>query len=136
MDTPLPITSEQLLKINEQMNKYICQIHLSDSKGTGFFVSIPSKSTNIQALITANHVINEEYINQESSINLLLNNGKEMKKITIEKDRKVFSNKEYDITIIEIIESKDNIYNFLEIDNNIFNNISIFEKSSVYLLFY
>ena len=136
MDEPLPLTSEQLLKINDQMNKYICQILLSEGKGTGFFVSIPNKTTNIQALITANHVIDEEYLNKESTINLLLNNGKEMKKITIEKDRKVYTNREYDITIIEIIESKDNIYNFLEIDQNIFNNISVFEKSSVYLLFY
>lgn len=117
------------------MNKYICQILLSNAKGTGFFVSIPNKSTNIQALITANNVIDEEYLNKESTINLRLNNGKEMK-ITIEKDRKVFTNREYDITIIEIFESKDNIYNFLEIDQNIFNNISVFEKSSVYLLFY
>ena len=136
MDAPLPLTSEQLLKINDQMNKCVCQILLSEGKGTGFFVSIPNKSTNIQALITANHVINEDYLSKESTINLLLDNGKEMKKIAIGKNRKVFTNRKYDITIIEIIESKDNIYNFLEIDNNIFNNISIFEKSSVYLLFY
>ena len=44
----------------------------------------------------------------------------EIKKISINDDRKIYSNKKYDITIIEINPSKDGINDFLEIDEKIF----------------
>ena len=139
MEQAFPLTNKQLLLINEQMNKFICKIILKEgSKGTGFFINIPNKADNIHALITANHIINEKYIKEGNSINIKLNNGNEIRTINIQKNRKLYTNREYDITIIEIIEKIDNIFNFLELDENIFNeNYSLFFPNTyIYFLFY
>ena len=57
-------TSEQLLIITEQMKKCLCQIILKNRKGTGFFFKfpVPNKSANVHALITNNHINNEEVL--------------------------------------------------------------------------
>ena len=46
-----------------------------------------------------------------------------------------FSNKTYDISIIEIFPNKDNLNNFLELDNNIWKNEKK-DKQDIYLLQY
>jgi len=96
-----------------------------------FFCFIPINNIKFPALITNNHVINEQFINKNETISLELNNEK--KTINI-KDKKIYTNREYDITIIEIDPDKDFIYNFLEIDENIFEEEEIFFKDqSIYL---
>ena len=113
-------------KILNQMRNCICKIKLNDGTlGTGFFCKIPfpTKSKMLPVLITNNHLINE----------LILEKGKEPIMIYIHDTQKYnilyldnriyYTNKEYDVTFIEIKENKDGINNFLELDDNIIENI-------------
>ena len=126
---------EQLSKITDQM-KSICQIELEGKKGTGFFCnfSVPNKHAYVHALITNNHLINENTLQKGIPINIGINNNSENRTINIKNDRKVYASREYDITIIEITE-KDGINNFLELDENIYNS-HLLEKSNIYFLYY
>ena len=120
--------------IINQMKKYIFKICLNDgSKGTGFFCSIPFiDNKELGVLITNNHVINLEI----EKITISINNDKEIKEIEL-KNRIKYTNKEYDITIIEIKE-EDNINNYLELDENIMrkgsNNLYI--NNTIYIIQY
>ena len=129
-------TYEQLLIITEQMKKCLCQIILKDMKGTGFFCkfSVPNKNTYVNALITNNHIINENVLQEGIPINIGIDNNREQRIINIKNDRKVYTNRESDITIIQINE-KDGITNFLELDEDI-NNPFILNKTNIYFLYY
>ena len=135
-DYPDIITSEKTEIILSQMKKNICKIYMDDgSKGTGFFCKIPvlNKDHFITVLVTNNHLIDENHMKKESIIIFTINNDKIQHKLSIG-ERKVYTSKKYDTTIIEIYEDKDNIHDFLEIDfdisqelyNNIYKNKSIF----------
>ena len=65
------------------------------------------KQNNMKVMITSNHVIGEEY----------LNNNKKIFDIKLDSSRKKYTSKAYDVTIIEI-KKEDNINNnsFLKID--------------------
>ena len=133
--SPGIVFSNQILMILDQMNKCVCKVY-SEHNGisTGFFCFIPYNNIKFPVLIVNNHVINEEFIKKNETISLELNNEK--KAINI-KDKKIYTNMEYDITIIEIDPDKDFIYNFLEIDQNMFIEGEIFCKDqSIYLLQY
>ena len=128
---PKAATIEITTNILEQMKKSICKIHKNNGEknGTGFFCVINNKNKELKALFTNYHVIDDNYINKNKIIKISLNDEKDIKIIKIgNNDRKIYSNKEYDITIIEIIQ-KDNIndVNYLTIDENIFK-----ENSEVY----
>ena len=106
---PKPISLKSTKNIIEQMENNVCKIKLLDgSKGTGFLCKIPYY--NIEILITNNHVINKEILDKEGKILISLNNNK--KEIEL-KNRKYYTNKEYDITMIEM-KVKDGINNYLE----------------------
>ena len=83
----------------------------------------------MKSLITTNHVINESNISK--GIRISMNDGYEYVnlEIKIDESRKIYTNAEYDITIIEIKES-DNIEpdSFLDIDERIFGNPKEFFK--------
>ena len=119
-DYPLQ-TIENTEKIIEQMKKNICKIKINNECGTGFFCKIPFNSKKISALITCNHIINENILKDNKFIKVTLNDEKEEKNIEINK-KKFYTNINNDITIIEINTEKDNINYFLELDENIFNN--------------
>jgi len=129
-------TSEQLFLIADQMKKCLCRIMLKDSGGTGFFCKflLPNKNIYVHALITANYIINEKMLQEGIPINITFDNNRENRIINIKNDRKVYINKESDITIIEIKE-RDGITNFLELDENICNP-DILRKTSIYFLYY
>ena len=86
---------------------------LKDSGGTGFFCkfSLPNKNTYVHTLITTNYIINEKMIQEGIPINIRFDNNRENRIINIKNDRKVYINKDSEITIIEIKE-KDGITNF------------------------
>ena len=56
------------------------------------------------------------------------------KKIKIDDNRIIYANKIKDITIIEIKPEIDDIYNFLEIDRNIFYDENKIKYNSIYIL--
>ena len=135
---PLPISLENTEIIVKQMKNNIFRLCRNDGvKGTCFSckILVPNKNIVLPVLITSNHVLDEIYINKEKSIILEIN--KKIKVINLNNKRKIYSNKEYDTTIIEIREN-DEINNFLEIDENIFteNSNVTYLKNSIYILHY
>ena len=109
------ITLEEALRIQEQLRKCICKIE-GKTQATGFFSFIQYNNKCLPVLVSANHVINLN----EQIYNLSLELNSEIKIININDGRKIFINRDLDITIIEIIPEKDNIFNFLDIDSNVF----------------
>ena len=96
---PLPVTFEGTKKILEQMDNFICKVHSpSGGFGTGFFCIIPYKASELKVLITGYHVLSKEYLLSEKKIKIELNN--QLKVIDINDNRKMYSNYEFEITII------------------------------------
>ena len=134
-----PVPLETTEKIIEQMKNCVCKINTENGqKGTGFFCKIPFPDFEhlLPILITNNHVIDEPILeNEKNKVILLLNNDKEIKEIQLE-NRIKYTNKEYDITFIELKEN-DGITKFLELDNNIKTNVNIpYIGESIYILHY
>jgi hypothetical protein len=119
--SPEPLSIEGTKKILEQMQNCVCKIYNGEKgTGTGFFTKIPYKSILLPVLITARHVINVNDINKD--ITITLNDDKEKKLFKIDNERKMYSNEKLDVSIIEIKE-KDEINNYLELDDEIKNSI-------------
>ena len=73
-------------------------------------------------LITNNHIINENDINNNETITFDLNNDKKLRKIELNNERLRYTNEKLDITIIEIKETEEKLNNeYIELDNNIIN---------------
>ena len=133
----ISLSKDQTDKINEQLSYSICKILKKDSTGTGSFCLIPlsNKGIKLKALITNNHVLDIDEISPGSQIRILVNQGNYAKEIVIDANRKLYTNKEFDITIIEIKDSDNlNYIHYLEIDKRVFYDTKdIKEKSkSVY----
>ena len=144
--SPEPLSIKATETILEQMKKCVCKIY-NGSQGSGFFIKIPYKKTILPVIITNEHIIPEKDIINNVMITIYVNNETKGKNIKIGEDRLFYSNKELDVTIIEIKE-KDAIQDFLELDDRIkecltMNNeeISFFLKNlystkSIYILNY
>ena len=119
---PRPINIENTKKILSQMKNSICKVIRKDGKkGTGFFCNITFNTIIIPVFMTNYHVIDDKYIQENKQIKLTINDDNIIKTIKIDKDRIIYINKEYDITMIEI-KQKDGLYGylFLDIDDNVF----------------
>lgn len=144
LESPAPITIEQIDTILFQMKNCVCQIIKSDGqRGSGFFCKIPfpDKENYIYTLITNNHVLDEKDIEIGKSIEVNINDYKEIKEIKIDNQRKNYlsSPEELDITILEIFPTEDSIEHFLEINEDIINNNiskNLYNKTSLYVLSY
>jgi len=129
-----PITKEEI----EELYSYesaICKIKhgISDS-GIGFFCEINDDTIPFKkALFTNNHVLNEKSIDINKEIKLEY--CKEEKKISITKNRKVFTKKEFDYICIEIFDT-DNINKFFKIDENINNDKNSLKNKDIFILQY
>ena len=130
---PKAISLKGTEEIIKQMKTKICKIFKDNGqKGTGFFCKVPYPNENnlLPVLITNNHIINELEMNK--TIALSINNDfKELKL----KDRIKYTNRELDITIIEI-KNYDNINNYLDLDEKlkINKNNFLFKGESIYLI--
>ena len=133
---PIPIsTLKSLIQLSE---KCICKIEAKGLSGTGSFISINMDSQHsVKALLTNNHVLKEEFILPGKTINISMNNEANYFQIKLDKNRKIFTSKIYDVTIIQI-KKKDNlnINYFFEIDNNIYKDLSFYKDKSIILLHY
>ena len=69
-------------------------------------------------MITNNHVIDSNYINDNKFIIITLNNDKDDKIIKLNDKRIMYTNKEYDVAIIEI-KPKD-VNNYMELEDKLF----------------
>ena len=134
---PEAVTMEGTEKILKQMEECICKINKKDGgKGTGFFCKIKNKDKNIYIMITNNHIIDEDYIKENKEIEIALNNGKIKRTIILNNNRKIYTNKFYDTTIIEIDSEKDKINHFMEIDEQYKENPNIIYEKSIYIIQY
>ena len=108
-----PIPLDILEKCLEKKTA-ICKI--ITGKGTGFFCKLNLKNKSIIALLTNNHILNEDKIKLGSKIEI--EHNKEKKVIEITENRFTRTNAKYDFTCIEIFEN-ENYNNYFEIDDNI-----------------
>ena len=132
-----PVTAEGTKKIFEQMTKGICKIKNNEIIGTGFLCRIPFiNNTKINVLITSYQIIDDYYLKENNKINIFINNN-EPRVINLTPERKIYSEKNFNITIIEI-KNSDNINNFLQSDENIFRNdlTDYYQFQSIYILQY
>ena len=114
-------TESQILNLKAETN--ICKILCNNRKcGTGFFCNIPFGWNNIlKVLVTNNHVLSKDHISIGKRIEFSINNDKEYCVITIDESRTIYTNEEYDITIIEIKQNdKLNNISFFDIDEGMF----------------
>ena len=142
-DQPISVDIEGTKIILSQLENCICKIIKDDGKkGTGFFSKIPfpNKTNLLYVLITNNHILNEDDIENDKIIKLIIyHHGQNIEKeIRIDNTRKKMTiiNEEdgIDITIIEIRPNQDKINNFLEIDDKILELEC--KRKSVYILHY
>ena len=143
-DYPNVISYECSKKIITQMERNICKINIGKTQGTGFFCKIPfpNEEKMLPVLMTNNHVINDSLLNQvNTKIELDIKEEADLKEIYLN-HRIKYTNKEYDITIIEIKE-KDNINNYLELDDIIIDDIlnnnnqnKEYEDKTIYIIQY
>ena len=137
-----PVLLQGTKTILSQLENCICQIYPKNGgKGTGFFCKIKFKNKLLPLLITNNHILKEEDIKNKKIINLTRYNDIEKKNedISIEIDdsriRYTNSEKDIDITIIEIKPEEDKINNYLEIDEEELTE-NQYRKESLYILHY
>ena len=127
-------------KIDEQLEKNICKINIDELIfGTGFLCKIPYPNEFIllPVLITNNHVINEEYFLKNKEIKISFDDDKINKKLLITPERKFYTSREYDVSIIEIFPNKDDIHHFLEFNQDKeIEKKEIYENLSIYILHY
>ena len=130
-------------KILEQMKKNICKIKTQITEGTGFFCKIPfpNKENLLKVLITNNHIINKELFNSKIEISIYEKNEKIILDLSLSKRMK-YPNPKFDITIIQILDN-DNINDFLELDEQVIENIisnknnnKDFEGKTIYTIQY
>ena len=130
---PLPITLAKSSSIIEQMKTTICKITTKNGKGTGFFCSIPYQNAALPVLITNNSIINEPILKENRALNITVNEDKGAKKIKLFRNKKIFIDTSNELTIIEIIPEIDKIYNFLELDEDVFSREKNNLNESVYI---
>jgi len=121
---PNVISFDCTQKIMEQMQKNICKIKIDGNQGTGFFCKIPfpNKDNMLPVLITNNHIIKQDILyKNDEIIKIKIKNDEKEKKINLN-DRKKYTNEKFDITIIEL-KPKDEINDFMELDDAIINDI-------------
>ena len=105
-NSPISISAKNTENILFQMKNCICKIIKDDgNKGTGFFCKIKFKEELLPVLITNNHILNINNLINNNIITFTFNDNKEVRKIKINKERKIYTNKKIDITFIEIKES-------------------------------
>ena len=139
-EQPIPVSLQNTKKILFQMENCVCKIYMNNGGiGTGFLCKIPFNNNLLPVLITNNHVLNENDIDNNKIIKLMINN--KAKKIEIDNSRKKYTNndKNIDITIIEIKPIKDGINNYLKIDdiNKDKDTIELeYKNKSIYIIHY
>ena len=122
---PNVISYDCTKKIMKQMEKNICKIKIGEKLGTGFFCKIPfpDKNNMLPVFITNNHIIGEEILyKQDAKIKIHIKEKKEEKVFKLN-NRMKYTNADFDITIIEIKETDDDIKDYLKLDNNIIDDI-------------
>ena len=123
---PQPATMKCICKISEQMRNSFCIINEND---IGFFCHIEYFDEKIPVIIINNYINYKDY---NGTIEVNMNNKNKI----IELGNIKYKSKEYNISILEIKENKNEKYNFLEIDDKIYYKDSdmYYNNESIYIL--
>ena len=126
------VNIDQIEIITSQMKKYVCKIYQTEKTGTGFMYKIPYQNQLLPVLITYNnHILNEEKIKIGKTIQFSFNDKKIEKTIKIDNSRKKYTNPMKDVTVVEIKEEEDEIYDFLDIDDK--DNVK-YKNKNIYVI--
>ena len=124
--------------IEEQMKTCIFQIigKKKKIKGTGFFCKIFYENETIPILLSHYHILNDKFFENNEYLDIYINDKKTNKRIEIDKNL-VYIKKEYNIVIIKL-KPEDEITNFLELDENLFdfNSEKKYLNDDIYILQY
>ena len=135
IEQPLALNRNQFEKKLNQMGKGVCRIDLGKKTGIGFLclIPFPNKDNLLKTLITCNHILNNIKIGNKIKVIFDKNIKKE---IILDDKRKLFTNKKYDITIIELKDNEFDINNYLQIDDELYTNNKIKENDKIYIIHY
>ena len=138
IDEGLPQGAEKAIPLDKADYKYkskencICRIN-GNTKGTGFFCKVKVGGELTPVLITNYHVVNDDFMNQNTKLTFYIKN--DLHSIDI-KYNKIYSSirDEYDMMIIRLKEGEVN--NYLEIDENIFewDSENNYKNEDIYIL--
>ena len=107
----------------QKANDCTCYIINENNNSTGWFVcKIPytkKKNLFLNVLIACEHVLTEDIVFSNKKIKLKVNDKEKI--ISLEKERKRWSNKEMDYSCIEILEEA-NILKYYQLDDDVLNN--------------
>ena len=122
VDYSKPVTKRCTQEILNQMNTIFYEIN----QNFGFFCNTKFKGEKITVLIINNY-INDEDVRTLNDVSI--NNEK------LEIEKIIYKNWEYNISIIKIKNKNDN-FNFIEIDDKLYENDSeiYYDKESIYIL--
>ena len=149
----ISLTSEQKQKILDQAASSLCLIKTENLEGLGFFCFIPylqdksisqcsqdlNKDKLQPVLITCNSILGLKDLKRGDNVKLIYKN--EEKIIIIDESRHIYSNRIFDVTIIELKENEfpENI--FLKLDDKIkdfdfdCDLKEYFENDEIYLIY-
>ena len=134
-DYPKSVSKRRTKIIYDQMNDSFYKIKGKDNKfGIGIFCKVILNNKTIFFLMTNFHLIDNNYIENNSGIKIKINN--ELINLKFGDKRFKYINKEYDLSIIEIKENKIIKLNYLEIDESLYNKelTNISNKDSIYII--
>ena len=129
------VTIKQKETISMQLQKSICKIK-GKLIGTGFFCYINYENKNIPCLMTNYHILDDKYIKDNNKIEIIINDNKINIIINIEDIIYKSKKDEYDLIIIKLKEEYMKNINYLELDDNLFNENSFKGYKSIYILHY
>ena len=129
---PRPITKQCIGKIMEQINYPIYKLDEKNSKFICFFCHIKYRNENIPVLITTYQIINEEYLVNNNSIDILIDN----KKVKIYFEKAKYLNKSLDISIVEIKDINKKLIKFFELDESLYKKSPelFYHKETIYII--
>ena len=119
------------------MENDVHKISIGNKESIGFFCEIPLSKVNenMHVLITNNSIINEDILKKkDSKIFIEIQGENKNKEITLS-NRKNYTSKKYNITIIEI-KKEDKINNYLELELGYgnFNYMNYYEDKTIYMI--
>ena len=127
-----PITKSELLALLAIGENTMVKIYANDGNGSGFLCKVNLEEINLEyALFTNNHVLGFDDIRKGEKISLTYNN--KLLYLSIDENRKVFTNEELDYTCIQV-RKEDNFKDYFLIDANIFKNNIDYKNEDIFIL--
>ena len=123
--------------ITEQMKKSVCKIDNENLESTGFICLIPypNEFNLLRVLITSNHALNDIKIGNK--IKLIFDEKEKI--IIIDEFRRIYTNEEYDIKIIELKENEFYLNDYIKLDDLMYkeNELNkIYKNKQIYIIHY